>query len=339
MRLEQELARKKEELRLLEDPHTIYQFGLLAFEGDAEKPNYSEAATWFKISAEQGHSGAQHNLALMYEEGLGVPQDYAQSLKWYLKAAEQGNAESQNNLGITYLKGQGVQQDDIESLHWFSKAAEQGLAPAQYFLGLMYSLGRGVPKDIHNAKYWLHLAATQGLEKAKELIDELIAEEEVSAKNDNAEIADLEAKMATFIDRATRIIYTTEQDLFRVLEESLLVDLNPLDLLIAYIAIDTAASTRWQVDQADRDIALKTFYEALPSLLDLRTREEYTLFLEVHRLRAQANLLKFQIDLLIGKTAYESDEHSYEGILYSTARAKMGPLSQEERQKARALAS
>jgi TPR repeat protein len=338
MSLEQELARIKEELLLLEDPHTIYQFGLLAFNGDGEEQNYSKAATLFKISAKQGHSGAQHHLALMLEEGLGVPQDYAQALEWYLKAAEQGNARSQNNLGIAYLKGQGAQQDDIEAANWLCKAAGQGLASAQYLLGLMYSLGRGVPKDINNAKEWLQLAATQGHEKAKELIEELFAEEEASAKSDNAEIAAAEAKMATFIDRATRIIYTTEKDLFRALEESLLVDLNTLDLLIAYIAIDTAASTRWQIEQADRDIALKTLYAALPSLLDLRTREEYTQFLEGYRLRAVTNLLRIEFDILIGKTAYESDEHSYAGILYSIAKAKMGPLSQEERQKARELA-
>ena len=203
---------------------------------------------------------------------------------------------------------------------------------------VMYSLGKGVPEDMSNAKKWLQLAATQGLEKAKELIEEIVEDEEVSVERENAEIATLEAKMVTFIDRATRIIYTTEENLFRVLEESLLADLNPLDLLIAYISINTAASTRWQVERTDRDIALNTFYEALPSLHDLRTPEEYTQALEGHRLRAVVSLLKLELDLHIGKIAYESNEHSYDGILYSTAKAKMGPLSQEERLKARALA-
>ena len=83
---------------------------------------------------------------------------------------------------------------------------------------VMYSLGKGVPEDMSNAKKWLQLAATQGLEKAKELIEEIVEDEEVSVERENAEIATLEAKMVTFIDRATRIIYTTEENLFRVLD-------------------------------------------------------------------------------------------------------------------------
>ena len=35
--------------------------------------------------AEQGHPGAQFNLALKYEDGQGVPQDYKEAVKWYTK--------------------------------------------------------------------------------------------------------------------------------------------------------------------------------------------------------------------------------------------------------------
>lgn len=340
MDLEQELARKKEKLRLLENPYTIYQFGLLAFDGDGQEQDYSEAAGWFRISAEQGHSGAQHNLALMYEDGLGVPQDYSQASEWYLKAADQGNAGSQNNLGLAYLKGQGVQQNDIEATNWFRKAAKQGLASAQYYLGLMYSLGRGVPKDLHNAKKWLQLAASQGLDKAQEIVEELTAEGEPIATSGHPEISDVEHKMETFIDCATRIIYSMEKDIFKTLEKDFLADLEPFDLLIAYIAISVAASTRFQIRKVDIEMALeRKLYPTLQSFRDLRTLEEYTQFLELYKLEAQTNLIKIEIDLLIEKAAYEADEHSYNGILYSTSKAKTRPLSQEERQEARALAT
>jgi TPR repeat protein len=37
-----------------------------------------------------GYADAQYNLALMYNNGEGVPQDYALAVEWYRKAAEQG---------------------------------------------------------------------------------------------------------------------------------------------------------------------------------------------------------------------------------------------------------
>jgi len=38
-------------------------------------------------SAEQGDTTAQYNLAVMYDNGQGVPQDYVQAHKWYNLAA------------------------------------------------------------------------------------------------------------------------------------------------------------------------------------------------------------------------------------------------------------
>jgi hypothetical protein len=56
------------------------------------------ALKWFKLAAKQGNARAQHNLGVMYNEGMGVPQDYQTALKWYRLAAKQGNAYAQYNL-------------------------------------------------------------------------------------------------------------------------------------------------------------------------------------------------------------------------------------------------
>ncbi len=53
-----------------------------------------------KALAEQGMAAAQYNLALMYDNGEGVPENDAEAVKWYRKAADQGNAEAQSNLGL-----------------------------------------------------------------------------------------------------------------------------------------------------------------------------------------------------------------------------------------------
>ena len=108
---------------------------------DAERTyyagDYAKAAKLFAPLAEQGHASAQFSLAVMYENGQGVPQDYKEAAKWYRLAAEQGNALAQYNLGIMYDVGQGVPQDYKEAVKWYRLAAEQGNALAQYNLGLL----------------------------------------------------------------------------------------------------------------------------------------------------------------------------------------------------------
>jgi len=54
---------------------------------------------------------AQHNLAVMYDEGTDILQDKAEAVKWYQKAAEQGHPGAQLNLGVMYWKGDGVAKD------------------------------------------------------------------------------------------------------------------------------------------------------------------------------------------------------------------------------------
>ena len=60
--------------------------------------NWQEAARWFQMAAEQGHSNAQLRLAGMYKDGLGVPQDLNIARFWYGKAAAQGNVQAQASL-------------------------------------------------------------------------------------------------------------------------------------------------------------------------------------------------------------------------------------------------
>lgn len=135
---------------------------------DAKVPlDAPDAARWYRKFAEQGHAGAQHNLALIYHLGQNVPQDYAEALKWYRKAAEQGYAGSQHTLGVLYENGEGVAQDHTEAAQWYRKAAEQGHAGAQNNLGLMYQNGEGVPQNAAEAVNWYRKAAEQGVAQAQ----------------------------------------------------------------------------------------------------------------------------------------------------------------------------
>lgn len=123
---EGEINRLRHDLKLLENPETIFSFGQMTFDGDGVEQDYVQAASWYKIAAEQGHAKAQHNLALMYEQGQGVPRDSALAAKYYRMAAEQGHTGSQNNLGALYESGSGVPQDNTMALNLYRQAADSG---------------------------------------------------------------------------------------------------------------------------------------------------------------------------------------------------------------------
>ncbi len=73
--------------------------------------------------AKRGNVFAQHDLALMYMLGLGVPKDAAAALKWLREAAEQGYPDAQGALGEA-LSGQGwgarlgIEPDSIQAYKW-----------------------------------------------------------------------------------------------------------------------------------------------------------------------------------------------------------------------------
>ena len=87
-------------------------------------------------SDEQGHASAQNNLAVHYEDRIGVEKD-EQAVELYRKAAEQGVADAQFNLAVCYKNGTGVEKDEQQAVEWYRKAADQGHAVAQLILAIM----------------------------------------------------------------------------------------------------------------------------------------------------------------------------------------------------------
>ena len=120
-----------------------------------------------EIKAGQGDAEAQFNLGVKLS-GEGTTQDYAQAAQWYLKAADQSHSLAQFNLAIMYGAGQGVPRDESKAMGWMQKAADLGDAGAQYHLGMKHhraSLdGRPetAPESRIQAYKWLQLSAAQG---------------------------------------------------------------------------------------------------------------------------------------------------------------------------------
>ena len=144
-----------------------YEKGLQAL----SEADYEMALDVLRPLAEQGHTGAQYNLGLMYERGYGVAQDNAAALDWWRRGAALGDPVIQTALGDRYREGRIVPQDHAAAASWYRKAAEQGHRRAQYSLGRMYADGAGVKQDYVEAYIWFSLAAVLGGERSSESRD------------------------------------------------------------------------------------------------------------------------------------------------------------------------
>ena len=104
----------------------------------------------YRLAAEQGDAEAQYRLALMYEQGEGVPENNKQAVKWYRLAAEQGYVEAQYELGVRYMDGNdGVIQDYVYAHMWYNLAASNG---AEYAEKSRYEAAKEMtPADISEA--------------------------------------------------------------------------------------------------------------------------------------------------------------------------------------------
>ena len=70
-----------------------------------QEENYTEAVSWYKKAAEQGHPGAQYGLGVCYYNGDGVSQDYEQAKYWWKRSAVQGQRQARYMLKILEFKG------------------------------------------------------------------------------------------------------------------------------------------------------------------------------------------------------------------------------------------
>ena len=70
-----------------------------------------------------------------------MSQDFTQAAYWFRKSAEQGNAEAQFDLGILFHNGQGVKWDSAEGDDWLRKAEEQGYCDGKVRIGGLSTIG------------------------------------------------------------------------------------------------------------------------------------------------------------------------------------------------------
>ena len=96
---------------------SAFEQGLDAY----DKGKYAEAIDLWTRLANDGHQGALFNLAVMYEQGVGVGKDLKQAANLYKKVATQGDIAAQFAIAAMYEKGMGVELNLNEARKWYGR--------------------------------------------------------------------------------------------------------------------------------------------------------------------------------------------------------------------------
>jgi uncharacterized protein len=89
----------------------------------------------------------------MYANNQGVQKNYTEAAKWYRLAADQGNVRAQFVLGGMYALAQGVPQDNVQAYMWVSLAAAQDNPDGQNATKLLDIIAKGMaPAQIAEAQ-------------------------------------------------------------------------------------------------------------------------------------------------------------------------------------------
>lgn len=165
-----------------------FQAGIAAYQAN----NLSLAYKEFLTAAQAGHADSQFNVALMYEQGIGVAKDEKEAVVWYGKSAAQDNSAAQYNLGVLYENGRGTAVDFTKANEWYRKAAVHGDPLAIGNLGMLYIRGQGVKENKVAGLALLLVSATmdpspqnhakQNISTTQGLSSEMIAEAQVLAQ-------------------------------------------------------------------------------------------------------------------------------------------------------------
>jgi TPR repeat protein len=141
---------------------------------------YAEALPLLLLAGGAGQSDAEYILAIMYDEGEGVPPDEDAALAWMRKAVEKNHPLAQCALANLYNLGYyPIRKDTAKADSLFAKAlvgleplAQTGDLDAQRALGLIYYESRISP-NLVEAVRWFTKAAEQNDAVAQSMLGEI----------------------------------------------------------------------------------------------------------------------------------------------------------------------
>lgn len=160
------------QVQFLTDPKALFERGHRLITGREVLRDYQEAAQCFRKAAEQGHAGAQLQLALLCQEGKGLAADPAEALRWLRKAAAQKEPHAACHLADFFRDGRGVRRDLEEAAKWYRAETETNCPRAHLSLGRLCEAQGHLPEAIQ----WYRRAAEGGETTAQAHLGDLLSD-------------------------------------------------------------------------------------------------------------------------------------------------------------------
>ena len=150
--------------------------------GEGMPQNFDRAAFWFGLAAEAGDANAQYNLGVLTRRGQGVPQDEPAAFELFRAAAEAGHPDAQFAVGLAYRDGRGVERDPVRAAQWLESAAANDRPRAAFHLGRLYEEGLEGPPDLDAAAEWYEVAAAAGVEDAEAALERVREQQQAATE-------------------------------------------------------------------------------------------------------------------------------------------------------------
>lgn len=171
-----------EEAALLEDPKGMFNLANMYHWGWYVDQNYEKAYRYFKKLYElDSFDGAVcMYMGLYAENGYGREKSPEEAIAYYKRGILCGNGCCATNLGVMYSTGEDIPKDEKKGFAYYLRGAALGDSLAYADVGYGYETGQGVQKDLEKAKEYYEKGAGLGDEKAKENLQNLLANADIS---------------------------------------------------------------------------------------------------------------------------------------------------------------
>ena len=95
-----------------------YVWGWMYYIGEGVAEDKQEAAKWWRLAAENGHTYAQFYLGWMYDQGIEIAEDDCEAGRWYAIAAYDGDVDAKANMLMMWYEynKEGVAIPDCDGL-------------------------------------------------------------------------------------------------------------------------------------------------------------------------------------------------------------------------------
>ncbi|HEX4298490.1 MAG TPA: tetratricopeptide repeat protein, partial [Devosia sp.] len=139
--------------------------GVMYQAGTNFKPDFSKAASYFKVAADKGYLRADARLCYLAADAEPVPftASYDEIVRYCTLAATSGDALGEATLGYLYENGgYGLQVDLTRAEYLYKEAADQNFVTAQVLLGALQYRGPKAQQDPAGAFALFQKAAARG---------------------------------------------------------------------------------------------------------------------------------------------------------------------------------